>query len=329
MPPTEEEEESEDDLSLESPRLSFGVYNDNRTAHSGRHSIEKGRRAHDATRLSMDATMLDLGLDGSDPEDEDAPTTKLLDEDISDSDMSIPEPTFGEKDNMGDTIALRQLMALTRSPHTPEQDSDPPTPTADMSFALDIPNFVAPDVQIADDDDDFAGGFELPQLEEDELTSDPRDLTLEAACAKAPLELGAIKHHLLDAMNAKAKSTTRTAKLRKPRAPNRNSLPKGVVKRVAMSFLRSPSGKNGRLKKGALDAILTASDWFFEQASEDVSAYAEHAGRKVIDESDVLMLARRQRLLNKQSTLFSLAQKFLPGELLKDIKGVQSADKAY
>jgi hypothetical protein len=39
---------------------------------------------------------------------------------------------------------------------------------------------------------------------------------------------------------------------------------------------------------------MQASDWFFEQLGEDLQAYAKHAGRKTIDESDVLTLMKRQ-----------------------------------
>lgn len=99
------------------------------------------------------------------------------------------------------------------------------------------------------------------------------------------------------------------------------SLPTNLVKALAQSFTRQYSGSS-KLPKDAVLAIQQASDWFFEQAAEDLAAYAEHAGRKTIDEADAVALMKRQRVLggNGNQTLFSLAQKFLPRELLQEVK---------
>lgn len=66
------------------------------------------------------------------------------------------------------------------------------------------------------------------------------------------------------------------------------SLPPGVVKRVAQRF----AGKS-KISPDTLSALMQASDWFFEQLGDDLSAYAKHAGRKTIEESDMLTLLRR------------------------------------
>lgn len=39
--------------------------------------------------------------------------------------------------------------------------------------------------------------------------------------------------------------------------------------------------------------ITTRSHLFFEQASNDLAAYAEHAGRRTVDETDVELLMKR------------------------------------
>jgi len=84
---------------------------------------------------------------------------------------------------------------------------------------------------------------------------------------------------------------------------------------------------------------MLASDWFFEQVSDDLGAYSKHAGRKTIDESDVVtLMARyvlisiifggkglifyRQRQINASTTPFSLAQSYLPRELLQELRMV-------
>ena len=71
------------------------------------------------------------------------------------------------------------------------------------------------------------------------------------------------------------------------------SLPAGVVKKLATTYARTSGNCKAKISKDTLDAIMQASDWFFEQISDDLGAYAKHAGRKTIDESDVVTLMRR------------------------------------
>lgn len=71
------------------------------------------------------------------------------------------------------------------------------------------------------------------------------------------------------------------------------SLPIGVVKKLATSYARMGGNSRTKLSKETLDAIMQASDWFFEQVSDDLGAYAKHAGRKTIDESDIVTLMAR------------------------------------
>jgi histone H3/H4 len=117
------------------------------------------------------------------------------------------------------------------------------------------------------------------------------------------------------------------------------SLPPAVVKRLAQSFAKA-SGAKGKITPDALKAIMQASDWFFEQLGEDLQAYANHAGRKTIDESDVVTLMKRygtsmigylknvgtwltcsrQRQVNPNTTPFALAQRHLPRELLQELR---------
>ncbi|KAJ5971031.1 Histone-fold [Penicillium vulpinum] len=98
------------------------------------------------------------------------------------------------------------------------------------------------------------------------------------------------------------------------------NLPAGVVKKLATRFARSRAGSKAKINKATLAAIEQASSWYFEQASQDLAAYSKHAGRKTIDESDVTTLLRRQRHINKSTTVFSLAQKHLPKELQQDMR---------
>ncbi|KAI1736305.1 centromere kinetochore component CENP-T-domain-containing protein [Xylaria scruposa] len=97
------------------------------------------------------------------------------------------------------------------------------------------------------------------------------------------------------------------------------SLPPSVVKRLATTCAKT-AGSKGKISPDTLDAIMQASDWFFEQLGDDLSAYAKHAGRKTIDESDMVTLMRRQRQTNASTTPFVLAQRYLPRELLQELR---------
>ena len=72
------------------------------------------------------------------------------------------------------------------------------------------------------------------------------------------------------------------------------SLPQGVIKRLATTFTRTAGGVgSAKISPDALAAVTQATDWFFEQLADDLQAYAQHAGRKTIDESDMVTLMRR------------------------------------
>lgn len=70
------------------------------------------------------------------------------------------------------------------------------------------------------------------------------------------------------------------------------SLPSATVKRLAQTFAKT-SGARGKISPDALTAIMQASEWFFEQLGDDLGAFAKHAGRRTIDESDMLQIMRR------------------------------------
>ena len=70
-------------------------------------------------------------------------------------------------------------------------------------------------------------------------------------------------------------------------------LPPAFVKRVAQTALQTSGLSNSRISADTLTALTQASDWFFEQLGDDLGAYASHAKRKTIEESDVVTLMRR------------------------------------
>lgn len=70
-------------------------------------------------------------------------------------------------------------------------------------------------------------------------------------------------------------------------------LPAMVVKKVASRFEESPKGKKANIKLDTLEAIMEASNQFFDQLGMDLQAYAQHASRKKIDETDITTIMKR------------------------------------
>lgn len=71
------------------------------------------------------------------------------------------------------------------------------------------------------------------------------------------------------------------------------SFPAGTTKKIASTFARSLGSKSTTIDKETLDAITEATDQYFEQLSNDLGVFANHARRKKIDESDVIAVMRR------------------------------------
>jgi len=128
------------------------------------------------------------------------------------------------------------------------------------------------------DDDDLLGG--VPDLEEDDVRGHHDGHHEET-------EVETLTTRRVE-MRGSAKKTIKVSKY----GIEYPSLPPTVVRRLAQNFAKA-SGAKGKITPDAMKTIMQASDWFFEQLGEDLQAYAKHAGRKTIDESDVLTLMKR------------------------------------
>jgi histone H3/H4 len=109
-------------------------------------------------------------------------------------------------------------------------------------------------------------------------------------------------------------------------------LPRDLIRNLAQQFSSKP------LSKDTFDAVERATDLFFQNVSADLATFARHAGRKVIEETDVQVLLQRyvpkrwacwanssQRLVKTgaKMSVFSVAQRYLPGELLGRVRMVK------
>ncbi|TGZ85138.1 hypothetical protein EX30DRAFT_361040 [Ascodesmis nigricans] len=108
---------------------------------------------------------------------------------------------------------------------------------------------------------------------------------------------------------------------RKPRALRQSAygidyapLPPAVIRKLASQLSAT------KLSKDTLRVLDEASEAFFRQTADSLRAFARHAGRKTVDESDVVQLMMRQRQINPQTSVFALAQRYLPRELANEIR---------
>ncbi len=104
---------------------------------------------------------------------------------------------------------------------------------------------------------------------------------------------------VLNVKPSNPKATTK-AGTREPRSMKKSrdgvpypSFPAWITKKIASVFALSLGNKSTTIDKDILEAIDKATDQYFEQLSNDLGTLANHAGRKKIDESDVIAVMRR------------------------------------
>ncbi|EEP75625.1 predicted protein [Uncinocarpus reesii 1704] len=212
----------------------------------------------DATRLEDTEEGLDFTAEQQ--------TDNFVDDQL---DVTIEEPTF---DTGGETEDLRRF-DLNFSFPTP--DAPQHIENENEDFFLDATMPIADDASLSSGDDFGAEGLELAAPEMSRMASSPVPESSPEAEAPQTFQQDQDKQ-----------------KLSRHGTPI-PSLPRGIVKKLATRFARTGSGGKTRLSKETLSAIEQATDWFFEQASEDLTAFSKHSNRKTVDETDVIALMRR------------------------------------
>jgi histone H3/H4 len=150
---------------------------------------------------------------------------------------------------------------------------------------------------------DLANEEELDEENEVEGVEDTDDEELPQSSPKGPY--GDISVQDTEVVETQQRKVIRKKKLKVSKhGIQYPSLPAGVVKKLATTFARTAGNSKAKINKEALEAIMQASDWFFEQVSDDLGAYAKHAGRKTIDDSDIItLMARYVEALTRYMTL--------------------------
>lgn len=210
----------------------------------------------------------DLGVFGDEDDDTEEPTFRFL----------IPEriraPALDEEQ---DEITTNLDATIQQS--LLEERDDLPHGELDEQTAL-----------LGEEDANGANG--MLGWESDEEQGDDADLAAyreEESALDRSLQTQSPPH----ATAAKQRNTRKAKELRiSQRGLEYPSFPTAPVKKLALSFLKS-QGSRAQLNKEALAALVHTTDDFFEQIGIDLAAYAQHAGRKGIEESDVLALMKR------------------------------------
>ncbi|KAI9769421.1 MAG: hypothetical protein M1840_004123 [Geoglossum simile] len=305
------DDDDDDSFHLHPPRLSAPFDDDNYT----QQSVELPRRAN----LEQGGGRLSRGSFGSiRTSDRFADINELglgvLSEDGGDESLARPGFDDYEEDSVGGELEISddntQDLQQTFRGETSRRRSD-----------------VIP-VDALEDQDDTSFIFSFPRRNGDVVGTLPFPPGEEPSNEhELSLELEQSRYRIGGAAAAAAKADPGRTKSRTKKIPKLSqhgipypSLPPQVVKKLASTFARASGNGKSAITKDALVAIMQASDWFFEQISDDLGTYAKHARRKTIDETDMLTLLKRQRNVNATATPFSLAQRYLSRELLQEIR---------
>jgi histone H3/H4 len=144
---------------------------------------------------------------------------------------------------------------------------------------------------VAIDNDDNANGYHITEWESEPELDEDADVQVYRE------EASAIDRSLQTQTPERTATQKPTGRQRKALNISRfgheyPSFPAATVKKLAMGFAKSQGSKT-KISKDTLDALVQSSDFFFEQIGEDLAAYAQHGGRKMIEESDVIALMKR------------------------------------
>ena len=279
---------------------------------------------------------VDLGVFGDAEDDTEEPTFRFLIPDrLQAPNRDEPEEELDEGDDDNALPGMEEEREDgsedEREDEEPEDEEESPSERAepqDETVALDGADLTEADGML---------GWESDPGEDDAALAAYRE---EASALDRSLQTQSPERHTGTAEKRKVR-TAKEVRISK-RGLEYSSFPSASVKKLALSFMKS-QGSKARLSKDTLAVLSDTTDDFFEQISIDLAAYAQHAGRKIIEESDVIALMKRYvtfhllytsvrmresglltafrtRKTTSTSTPFSLAQKMLPRELLQQLR---------
>ncbi|EPQ64797.1 hypothetical protein BGT96224_1783 [Blumeria graminis f. sp. tritici 96224] len=168
------------------------------------------------------------------------------------------------------------------------------TPDDNDTFALKVPPREISE-QLLSKQSDILNELEIHEPEEGDRTFGYEEADSQTKLVSVSVDSSALELSTLE--NSSRKVRTMRSKEKNLRVSKYGipypSLPARVVKQLANNFARTSGNGKRKINKETLEAIMQATDWFFEQVADDLRAYANHAGRKTINDSDVIALMHR------------------------------------
>ena len=255
---------------------------------------------------------------------------------------SIRMSDFGselEVKRVSDPVLRAQLEEARNNTHKSFGPIELPPDDTESVFQLRRSSSVAgsdTDAPVTDDD------FQLPMPQEDDVAATsalakPVERRLHARSSEEELDqpspqlqVAADKHiekqpqrRLTEIESAGQVSTV--SRRRKRQKLTRHgtvvpALPSSLIKHIAIETQVRRGRRKPQLGKDHMKALEQATEWFFEQAGEDLASYAQHGRRKKrVDTSDVMMLMGRQRVLRDEGKLQAFAKDWLPKDMLDEL----------
>jgi histone H3/H4 len=205
-------------------------------------------------------------------------TTLILTEPVDDA-VPISPVSFTEA--VGDDVAAESQDAPAFG------DSDPPSAFGDYSSDGNEPLEPFFDPLPPYDDRSGDSDIEQPQNADETIMGDTNTAAFPLSAADKARDALAIQDARTQLQLRKKRKRVSQHGIEYP------PLPSAFVKKVAQTALQSSGLSSTRISPDTLVALTQASEWYFEQLGDDLGAYAGHAKRKTIEDSDVATLMRR------------------------------------
>jgi histone H3/H4 len=258
-------------------------------------------------RPTLDPTQLLAQLD---EEDVDNTTTEIRaltgrrDGRRSDVDLGV----FGEDDEPGEPTFQFVIPDRFRAPIRQESPIEEDSPRSREEDGAETVPGVRSDAATGNDQDREEGADAVPLEQPDwESEREGDDVDLRAYREEA----SAIDRSLLTeaserpiAQQSRNRKQSREIKLSRF-GKEYTSLPAATVKTLANTFAKS-AGSKSKISKDTLDALIQTSDWYLEQVGIDLAAYAQHAGRNMIEEEDVVALMKRYVTVIQRTAMYTI-----------------------
>ncbi|KAF3912735.1 hypothetical protein ABW21_db0209918 [Orbilia brochopaga] len=234
----------------------------------------------------------------------------LLPDDETDFRLEQEQPSTSIQPEPIDDDDGIEITPEPESTHIQNSDSDRP-----LISAADISSPTPGGLHPGFIDSDLSDDESLPPIQDD----NPNDYEDQDDDEEEEEEVNVNATDLRVTSNPTPKAGTKRKRKELPLSAHGIPYPSIPAKTIKAMLARTGSGAP-KLSKEALAAVMQATEVYFENLGGDLAGFARHAKRRTVEESDVVQVLRRHRLLSDRTTVFSLAAQHLPRELLQDVR---------